>query len=77
MSNEYQCRTKVVNGITYRVRLYDADRLAMRTSYQSREEAQDWIDRMHKIAPKYRGEITEEPWTKTVCIECGQESIDY
>lgn len=77
MSEEFKCRTKEISGITYRVFIYDSNSIVARSSYQSKQAAQNRIDTMNKVSPKYRGEITEIPWTKTVCIECGQEGNDY
>jgi hypothetical protein len=71
---DFPCRTKKINGITYRLYFYRDDALVFRTSFESKEEAQDWINRMTKNGSNgLIGKIEEEPWTATVCIECGKE----
>jgi hypothetical protein len=72
---EFPCRTKEIRGVNYRVKFYDqAGDLRMSTSYRDeKERAEKYVKRMVEACPQLRGEITEHPFTETVCIDCGQE----
>lgn len=73
---EFPCRTKQISGIIYRVKFYDEKGdLRISTSYRDdKDRAERYVKTMRETC-SLRGEIIEQPYTDTVCIECGQESI--
>ena len=70
---KYPCRTEEVSGTTYVLKMYLNGELRMSTSFQSKEEADGYIERFTKKFPQYRFEVSSHPWTNNVCIECGRE----
>ncbi len=70
--SEFQCRTKPINGTTYMVFCYQQDgKLSARMTLNSLESAESMIEKMNSI--NVRAELVTKPWTKEVCIECGEE----
>ncbi len=72
---KYPCRTEQISGTTYHVKMFSISdaKHRMSTSFQSKEEADGYVERMGQRLPEYRFEITESPWTSEVCVECGRE----
>lgn len=70
---KYPCRTEVVNGITYLVKIFRDGELRGSTSFEDKEQADRYVKSMSDKLPDYRFEITESPWTNNVCVECGRE----
>lgn len=71
----YPCRTEVVTGTTYRVKILKDGVVRMSTSYEDKDKAEAWAARIVAVRPSegYSFEISSHPWTSNVCIECGRE----
>lgn len=70
---KYPCRTEIISGMTYIVKMYRDGTLRMTGSFESQAAADRHIKFMSEKLPEYTFEISSCPWTSEVCIECGEE----
>jgi hypothetical protein len=78
MESEFPCRTKIINGTNYLVKIWSKsgrEEPLMTTTCYSESEAQALIERMMSLAVIDKYEIVPISWQQTVCIECGEESF--
>lgn len=74
MSEEFSRRTKIISGTNYHVAIWRGKNKKGKpvglTSFDTEERAKTFCESLsHK--PYY--EITPNTWSKTICIECGEE----
>lgn len=71
---DFPCRTKVISGTSYKVQWFAPDgSLRISSSMWSKEHAERELNK--PSVSGYTVKITPVNWTKTVCIECGEEGI--
>lgn len=75
MADQYPCRTKTIEGVGHTITILNQDGQPSGISgpYDTLEAAQKAVDRLKEIGCEAK--IKTHRWTKTVCIECGEERL--
>lgn len=72
--SEYPCRTKEISGIEYHVTISRDGKVVSHASGLGQEASERLAEKWREISPENEVKVYSTTWTRTVCIECGNES---